>query len=233
MLDYLKKKIKEKAGVPSIATSLRLIHRNGFNPGVIYDIGAYKGEWTTDVLEIFPNSSFFMFEAQEAKEDYLRVITGKYSNQLKYHIGLLGAVSGKEVSFHEYETASSVHSEYYQTEAVTKTRQLQSLDDVLQEREWPLPDLIKLDTQGYEIEILKGASKAIANAEAILMEVSFLEIYKGAPLFKDVVRQMSDWNFQAYDICTLMRRPFDQALYQADVLFVKSTSNLVASKRWT
>lgn len=232
MLDYIKRRIKEKAGVPSTTISLKLLHRNGFNPGVIFDIGAYEGEWTKDVLDIFPAASYYMFEAQEAKEAFLRTLSGKHPNQFNYYIGLLGAVSGKEVNFHEYETASSVHSEYYQTEAVTTTKRLQSLDDIIQKREWPLPDLIKLDTQGYEIEILKGANRAIANAEAILMEVSFLEIYKGAPLFKDVVSQMTDWNFQVYDICSLMRRPLDQALYQADVLFVKSTSNLVASKKW-
>lgn len=232
MLNYLKRRLKEKAGVPSTTTSLKLIKRNGFNPGVIYDIGAYKGEWAIDVLKIFPAASFYMFEAQEAKEVFLRTISGKHPNQLNYYIGLLGAVSGKEVSFHEYGTASSVHSEYFKTEAVSSIRQLQTLDDIIEENKWPLPNLVKLDTQGYEIEILKGGCRAIANTEAILMEVSFLEIYKGAPLFRDVVRQMSDWGFQVYDICTLMRRPLDQALYQADVLFVKSNSKLVAIKKW-
>jgi FkbM family methyltransferase len=232
MLNFLKRKLKERAGVPSTVMSLKLIHKNGFKPNVIYDIGAYKGEWTKEVISIFPSSSFYMFEGQVSKEGSLNKITKLFPDQVKYHIGLLGAISGEEVIFHEYETASSVHSEYYKTEAVDKISYLQTLDEVLQKWNWPLPDFIKLDTQGYEIEILKGGSKSLLSAELILMEVSFLEIYKGAPLFHDVISQMSEWGFQVYDICTLMRRPLDQALYQADVLFVKSSSELVASKKW-
>ena len=48
MLDRLKKRIKDRLGVPSHSWSLGNLRRNGFNPGVIYDIGAYTGEWKLD-----------------------------------------------------------------------------------------------------------------------------------------------------------------------------------------
>ena len=232
MLKFLKRKIKERVGVPSTVTSLKLLRENGFNPGVIYDIGAYKGDWTKEVIKIFPSAAIYMFEAQKSKEDFLKRCKRELPGQVDFHIGLLGATAGKEVYFNEYETASSVHSEYYKTEAITKKKILQTLDDVVDERKWPLPDFIKLDTQGYEIEILKGGSKELHLAEAVLMEVSFLEIYKDAPLFIDVINQMSYWGFQVYDICDLMRRPLDKALYQADIFFVRSTSKLVVNKKW-
>jgi FkbM family methyltransferase len=225
MLKFLKSRIKERVGVPSTVTSLKLLQENGFYPGVIYDIGAYKGDWTKEVIKIYPSASIYMFEAQKSKEDFLKKCKRELTGQIDFHIG-------EEVNYNEYETASSVHSEYYETEAITKKEILQTLDDVVEEREWPSPDFIKLDTQGYEIEILKGGSKAMHSAEVVLMEVSFLEIYKGAPLFIDVIKHMSDWGFQVYDICDLMRRPLDKALYQADMLFVRSSSKLVASKKW-
>jgi FkbM family methyltransferase len=181
---------------------------------------------------LFSSSSFYMIEGQDSKEVYLSKLRNKFPQNLFYYMGLLGAVSGKKVIFHEYETASSVHSEYFETGALKKAAYLQTLDEVVQKMNWPLPDFIKLDTQGYEIEILMGGSKALASAEVILMEVSFLEIYKGAPLFSEVIEQMSGWGFQVYDICSLIRRPLDKALYQADILFVKSSSKLVASRRW-
>lgn len=232
MLESFKQKLKSKLGVPSVNDGLKSISRNGFKPKVIYDIGAFQGTWTKEVLNIFPDACFFMFEAQESKRIFLEEMRKKNPSNLKYHIALLGATSSKEVIFHEYETASSVLDEFFETGAKAEKKKLQRLDEVIEMFNWPLPDLIKLDTQGYELEILKGGSKALESSEAILMEVSFIDIYKDAPLVEDVIAQMSFWGFQVYDICSLIRRPLDKALYQADLLFIKKDSKLLSNKRW-
>ncbi|MHA6249249.1 FkbM family methyltransferase [Pontibacter sp. CAU 1760] len=232
MIENLKRKIKNRLGVPSVSSSLQLAHKNGFTPKVIFDIGAFEGIWTKEIVQVFPSSSFYMFEAQESKKEILDHISKTLPAKVDFHLGLLGAITGKEVVFYEYETASSVCKEFYDTGAKQKTLYLQALDEVVENRRWPSPDLIKLDTQGYELEILKGGNKALKAAEAVIMEVSLLEIYKGAPLIEDVIAQMSNWGFQVYDICSLMRRPLDNALYQTDLLFVRKDSNLVSSRRW-
>ena len=92
--------------------------------------------------------------------------------------------------------------------------------------------MIKLDTQGYELEVLKGGENTFKNAKAVLMEVSLLDIYKDSPLVSDVVAYMAERNFFLYDICSLMRRPLDGALYQSDFLFIKKDSELRNNKRW-
>ena len=43
---------------------------------------------------------------------------------------------------------------------------------------------------------------------------------------------MSERGFQVYNICTFFRRPYDGALWCVGVIFVRSSSPLVASKRW-
>jgi hypothetical protein len=43
---------------------------------------------------------------------------------------------------------------------------------------------------------------------------------------------MRDNGFVAYDICGLARRPLDQALWQADFIFVPRASSLRSDKRW-
>lgn len=92
--------------------------------------------------------------------------------------------------------------------------------------------MIKLDTQGSEIEILKGASKTIHKAEVILMEISLIDIYKNVPLMKDVLNFLDDKGFQIYDICSFIRRPLDNALWQVDAIFIKKDSKLISSKKW-
>ena len=232
MLETIKKRLKHRLGVPSVTDSLILAQNNGFQPKVIFDIGAYQGTWTQEISRIFPESKFFMFEAQSSKEEFLRNVCKLSNINAEYHIGVLGAEHGKEVVFHEYETASSVHEEYNETGATKRVKSLEKLDKVVESRGWPQPDLIKLDTQGYELEVLKGGCVALKKAEFVLMEVSLLEIYKGAPLLEDVILQMSNWGYQLYDICSLMRRPLDKALFQTDLLFIKKDSQFILNKHW-
>jgi len=232
MFERAKKRIKDRLGVPSHSWSFNNAKRNGFNPAVIYDIGAYTGTWTTEVMEYFPRAKYFLFEGQPSKEVYLQALKNKFPGSVNYEIGLLGAKDGEKVVFNEYETASSVLTEHFDTGATRHERTINSMDTVAKNKNWPAPDLIKLDTQGYELEILKGASFSMQKAEAVLMEVSFIDIYINAPLAKDVIDFMLQRDFVLYDICSLMRRPLDKALFQADFLFVKSGSPLLTSKKW-
>jgi FkbM family methyltransferase len=232
MFQKIKQQLKEKLGVPSQAWSLQNLKANGFNPSVIYDIGAYSGMWTAEVMEIFPAASFYMFEGQQSKKDVLDQFATQHGRRVQYNIGLLGADDDTTVTFNEYETASSVLAEHFETEAARTTAKLNMLDSVIEKRDWSFPDFIKLDTQGYELEILKGGTNALHHAEAVLMEVSFIDIYKNAPLAFDVINFMKERGFFIYDICTLMRRPVDHALFQADMLFLKEGSKLVANKKW-
>lgn len=63
---------------------------------------------------------------------------------------------------------------------------VRTLDSVLAESGSPAPDMIKLDVQGAEKAILEGATRALESVVALKLEVEFLELYKGQPLFADI-----------------------------------------------
>jgi hypothetical protein len=60
---------------------------------------------------------------------------------------------------------------------------------------FPFPDLLKLDVQGHEMEVLKGAEKSLSLAEICLLEISLLDIGGNQPLLTDMVFFMSERNF--------------------------------------
>lgn len=231
MLTSIKERVKERLHVPTLNGSLKNLIKLGYRPSVIYDIGAYSGEWTKAVRKLFPHANIVMFEAQNSKEDLLKTLASQ-DKKISYCLALLGASENEAIVFNEYETASSVLTEHHDTGARTVTKQMQTLDALMEKQNLPAPDFMKLDTQGYELEILKGGLKALNHAEVVLMEVSLIDIYKNCPLLKDVVVFMDEHNFQLYDISSLMRRPLDQALFQIDALFVRKTSKLLADKAW-
>jgi FkbM family methyltransferase len=227
---HAKKLLREKLGVPSQEISLNKIRALGFSPKFCLDIGAYEGQWAIEFKKIFPGCAIMMFEGQALKEPALIEVQNKFTD-ISHKIALLGA-SDALVTFNVYETASSVLVEHHATNAQTKTVKLNRLDDLLTGSSFKKPDFIKIDTQGYELEILKGGEETLSHAEFILLEVSFLDIYVNCPLVADTIDFMKNRGFVVYDICTLMHRPLDKALFQSDFLFIREGSQFRRNKRW-
>lgn len=225
-----KRKIKEKLGVPGLHWSLENLKKNGFNPGLIIDIGAYEGHWTRDTLEVFPAAKILMIEAQQQKEPQLKKISRQFPNT-DVMIVLLSAAAGKSRLFLQCETGSHIIDQSNPGDTI-QTLLTQTLDNCLAEKNMEHPDLLKLDVQGHEMEVLKGGRKALLSAEVCLLEISLLNLGDNSPLIGEMITYMDENNFQPYDISSLMRRPFDKALYQVDMFFVKKDSKLVAGRKW-
>ncbi len=225
-----KRRIKEELGVPSLHWSLENLKRKNFIPSVILDIGAYKGNWTTDVLEVFPDAKILMIEAQEDKESFLKDITQKNKN-VEYVMSLVSARDQEEVLFSENKAASHV-IKLKETKVPHRLLYSKTVDTLLKEKNFPYPQFLKVDVQSHELEVLKGAEKTLEHAEICLLEVSLMDKGDNRPLLFDVVNFMDSRNFNAYDISQLIKRPFDQALFQIDMFFVKKDSFLLEDKRW-
>ena len=149
---------------------------------------------------------------------------------VQYAIELLGSKDGEEVCFIESETGS--HVIQANDDSGKSNRLTSSLDSLVEKNNWPLPDFLKLDVQGFELEVLRGGTKALKSADFCLLEVTVLDLGGGAPLLAEVVNFMQENQFQAYDISQFIRRPYDKALWQIDMLFIKYNSKFIRDKRW-
>jgi FkbM family methyltransferase len=217
--------------VPETESSLRRMKRLGFNPAVAIDVGAYVGDWTRSFRQIFPDSRVLMIEPQASKIAILtRVAMGLRNVELRP--ALLGAKAEATVGFWESETASSVLAESENKRRPNTYLPMTTLDAITEGSPFARPNFIKLDVQGYEIEVLRGGGHTLESTEAVLMEVNLLGLHEGVPLFHESADYMGKQGFQVYDLCNLVRRPYDGALWQADVIFVRNSSPLLSSKRW-
>lgn len=232
MPDNQKDDIRREFHIASLECSLRNMKKLGFHPQRIVDIGAYVGGWTLMVTRIFPSAQFLMIEAQESKRGVLEGIA-KQLPDAACKIALLGPTDRAPVSFFELETGSSVFDEESNVRRTVSIRETEMLDTVIEEAGLETVDFLKLDVQGYELEVLRGAKKTLPKVEAVLLEVSLIEINKGAPLLAEVVAFMKENSFRVYDICSFIRRPLDNAVWQTDVLFVRETSNLLSRRSFS
>ena len=229
---YFVRGLEEGAIYPSIDATLRTLGRLGFVSRFCVDIGAYNGDWTRLFREIFPESGVLMIEAQEARRGALEKVAARSEPGLDVEIALLGPRRAERILFHEMESGSSVFEEAspYSRTAIEKSAQ--TLDGLLREKSCPRVDFIKLDVQGYELEVLNGGSRAMSQAEAILLETSLLPINRGCPLFAEVIAFFHKLGFRLFDFCGQIRRK-DGVLWQTDLLFLRRDSKYAPEAKLT
>jgi FkbM family methyltransferase len=190
---------------------MKKMKKTGVNPKVIYDIGACTGNWTREARKIWDKSEFILFDAMQQVEFLLKE-TG-----FKYHISVLSDESHKEIEFFEnvwqpggnsyyrevgHPDSARVFSDAHKVTKVTRT-----IDDVVRYNNFPLPDMIKIDVQGCEIDILKGAAYTLANCKDLLIELQHSEYNKGAPLKDEAMQFLQSIGFKLK--YSLPATPFD------------------------
>ena len=177
------------------------LKEQGEAPKVIYDIGACVLHWTDRVRNIWPEAEVIAFEAADVHE-FLYQEAG-----VKYFIGVLSNESGKEVDFYQNNEAPGGNSYYrenpeiqpaaatlYSDRYVRKLKTI-TLDAVVSLNKYPPPDLIKMDVQGAEMDVLKGAQETIKTAKHIILELQVVEYNKGAPLKDTVIAYMDSLGY--------------------------------------
>ncbi|HEY0172642.1 MAG TPA: FkbM family methyltransferase [Pyrinomonadaceae bacterium] len=227
----VKKFLAQRIGAPDILNSLQLLSRNGFKPKQIFDVGAYQGDFARLCFDVWPEAKVVAFEVLDHKVERLRKMA-EFGNSVEVVTCLLGAHDRDSVPFHEMETASSVLEEHIQQSAPVKSHPMRTVDRVVRDRGASPPDFLKLDVQGYELEVLKGAEESLNSLQVILAELNFLDIHKNVPLVSEVIAWLDERGWVAYDVCGLTRRPLDGALWQADLIFVPKDSPLRTNKAW-
>lgn len=183
------------------------LRQTGYTPTVIYDIGSCVMHWTNEALRIWPNAHYVLFEAMPSVEFLYRE-----RGIRDYHIGVLASESGKTVEFWQNDYHPGGNSYYKENVAINpevpeyfNERHLRryttkTLAEVVGQRQFPLPDLVKMDVQGAEMDIVRGAENIIKHARHVILELQKVEYNTGAPLHQEVIEYMNQLGFDCQGI---------------------------------
>jgi FkbM family methyltransferase len=203
----------------------------------IMDIGANRAEWSNMAKNFYPDANFCLIEPQVEMKEIMETFCNA-SNKSLYFIAGAGKESGKKY-LTVYEDLSGSTFLPFETDQLKKEGKQRAVemivvDDIIASGQFDIPELVKLDIQGYELEALKGATKLFGKTEAFILEVSLFSFddCPGMPILSEVVQFMSERNYEAYDFPGFSRRPLDGSLGQCDICFVKKDSFLRASNSW-
>lgn len=152
---------------------LKRLKAKGYSPTQIFDIGASNGYWSWVIAQVFPETKFFLFEPlAEISKEYIDILA-RWRKEYDWQIFPLavGEESGVIDFYMQKNPFNSTglppgNKRKYTLLRLPKIR----LDDFLDEHKLETPSFIKMDTQGCELEILKGLGDKLYEVELLLLE---------------------------------------------------------------
>lgn len=194
----------------------------------MFDVGAACGEFTECVLAFQPWAIVHAFEPigglfqvlQQKFKDYPGIYCKNYAfggengqrsiNVSNYPQASSFLESGSVLNDRVYGIDfSSVKKEMVRVKTAAGYARARSVDKI---------KLLKLDVQGYEIEVLRGAEPILDRVEFIYAEAQFQELYKKGPMFDEVYGFLNTRGFELVRM-TSFRADDDGKLMECDMIF--------------
>lgn len=175
--------------------------------GVVFDVGANRGEYACLLAEIFPQSSIYAFEPSPATFGLLQEKTAGLKQVRTFNSGLSNAEGELQLfSNREGSGLASVHRRRLDHFGIqfdkSETVRMRTLDGFCDEQGIERIDFLKLDVEGHELEVLKGALRRLNSdrISAIQFEFGGCNI-DSRTFFQDFYYLLSE----RYRICRILR----------------------------
>jgi FkbM family methyltransferase len=196
----------------------------GFEPRHIIDVGANKGKWSREARRVFPDCGFTLIEPQEEMRPRLkRFCNGR--KDCRYLLAGAGAQNG-ELQFTVHpNTVSSTFALSAEVAArlglSQRTVPVVTLDHVVETLVGVVPDIVKVDAEGFEQEVVLGSESLLGKTEVFFLEAHFLGTQDNPSDLLNLSNFMAERGYVPYDFTWFGRRPFDNCLYLCELAFVR------------
>jgi len=189
----------------------------------LIDVGSNKGQFGLLTRKFFPDIKIHSFEPQIEELNIQKKNLG--SNNINYYNFALGSeekISNLYIT--ERKDSSSLlkpietNSKKYLAKEIRKIS-VKRLDKLPGLNNIERPSILKLDVQGFELEVLKGSNEILNFIDYIITEVSFVEIYENQVMENKLVDFIQSKSFKLEAKCNLSK--IREKFFQEDILFIK------------
>lgn len=197
----------------------------GLSPRTVIDVGANKGQFAYLAGSLWKNAALYCFEPLPGPRQRLTGLMGGRATVLGCALGNTEGTATMHVA--SSEDSSSLlplgrqASIFHMQETAAIEVPVKRLDQVIPgEAQGPI--LLKIDVQGFEYEVLQGATGLFDRIEWIYVEASFVELYVGQKLAADVQRLLEHAGYVQHSKHNAAYA--GDVLVQADLLFKKQSA---------
>jgi FkbM family methyltransferase len=192
----------------------------------IIDVGAANGVISAKFSKAFPQAQVFAFEPigktfstlQESVKNLPRILPinkalGARHEEKTIHI------AHRITSSSLFDIEKNIDNRYFAEQLEHKSDEkivVSMLDDEIPANLGV--NIIKIDVQGYELEVLKGGPHTLSKTLMVVVEMQNHELYTGAPKYFELDEHLRRLGFEVYDIIPSIRE--DHKIFEWDGIYV-------------
>jgi FkbM family methyltransferase len=197
---------------------------------VVLDVGANIGQFGRSLRRLGYKGKIVSFEPLSSAFEGLTRSIGNDPRWTAVQIGLGNVESQVEINISANNPSSSIlplHNSSLENNQVKleyigrETIRIRRLDGIFADVTSPcLRPFVKIDTQGFERQVMEGANGVLPSITAIQLELSLVLTYEGESLIEEMITLLRDKGFVPFWISHGYRDAKTQQLFQVDVFFV-------------
>ncbi len=219
---------KWNSPVGEMESFLSDVKKRGLQCNYILDVGAYRGKFAGMAIAIYPEAAIYLVEPLKEMKQMLEEFCRRNA-RCKFFDFSVGPNLGMQPLrvFKDLAWSGFMEEDIPQKDKRTpRMVEMWTIDELIKTGQMEIPELVKLDVQGYELEVLKGAESVFGKTELFIIEAALHNKHKSYPLIADVVTFMNERDYVIYDFAGFLRQHHDGSLIECDLCFVKRNSFL-------
>ena len=203
--------------------------RQGVTVNTVIDVGANVGQFSVAAAKLMKPKSIFAFEPAPAAFERLKRNTRALPEvrAMCMALGERDGVSEFNVNVHLHSSSilklAAAHEQAFPNAIETEVIRvpMMRLDGAIEGKTKERPCLLKLDVQGYEANVLLGATETLAGTDYVVAELSFKPMYQGERTFADMLELFEEKGFRFSRPLDFLADPKTGEFLQMDGLFVR------------
>jgi FkbM family methyltransferase len=206
-----------------------LLKSFGFSPRHVIDVGANHGHWTRTAIRYFPEAQYTLVEPQDHlkrhiqdllaagdKIQWINAGAGDQSGTLPF------ALAPRDDSSRFLLDPGQAPAPGFQQILVS----VKTLNEIVASSSAPMPDMVKIDAEGFDLKVLAGASELLGRTDVFLVEACVCS-HDGENTAAAVINFMTQAGYRMIDITDLNRSPTHKVLWLAELAFLRNGSPLL------
>ena len=212
---------------------MKIIESNNIN--TIFDVGANIGQYARKLRELGYKKEIISFEPLKDAFEELKMASINDNNWIvnNYALGNEDAVCMINIAGNSFSSSilnmlpthlkSAPESKYIRKEKI-EVKKIDSIFNFFVKKEDSV--MLKIDTQGFEKNVLYGANGSLKNIKIIQLEMSIIPLYENEMLFVEMYNYLDNKGFQLFALEEEFSNPTTGQLLQVNGMFVKKNSKI-------
>jgi FkbM family methyltransferase len=199
-----------------------------FLPRHIVDVGANKGSWTRKALLHFPDAQYTLVEPQNQLKVHIQDLLDRDYKITWINAGAADKSGVLPFTISYRDDSSTFAPTQVDAGAPTISVSVKTLNEIVSASNAPLPEIVKIDAEGFDLKVLAGASDLLGKTDIFFVEVTICCGGHENTIAR-VVRWMDEAGYRVVDITDINRSPKYGVVWLCELAFLRNGSPIFDS----